>query len=115
MDALDVFPGLLEQFGDDERAAAALISVVRHLPLDLDDPGEEGALLAQQRAMLDEEEPLADLDDAIADVVASVLEIADVTRPRRPVTRQAAKVGRNDPCPCGSGRKFKNCHGRDAS
>jgi hypothetical protein len=21
-------------------------------------------------------------------------------------------VGRNDPCPCGSGRKFKNCHGR---
>ncbi|MCE3283099.1 MAG: secA, partial [Chitinophagaceae bacterium] len=24
------------------------------------------------------------------------------------------KVGRNDPCPCGSGKKFKNCHGRDA-
>jgi uncharacterized protein len=23
-----------------------------------------------------------------------------------------AKTGRNDPCPCGSGRKFKNCHGR---
>jgi preprotein translocase subunit SecA len=24
------------------------------------------------------------------------------------------KVGRNDPCPCGSGKKFKNCHGKDA-
>ncbi|HZH64191.1 MAG TPA: preprotein translocase subunit SecA [Flavisolibacter sp.] len=24
------------------------------------------------------------------------------------------KIGRNDPCPCGSGKKFKNCHGRDA-
>ncbi|WP_370280553.1 SEC-C metal-binding domain-containing protein, partial [uncultured Muribaculum sp.] len=24
------------------------------------------------------------------------------------------KVGRNDPCPCGSGKKFKNCHGRNA-
>ena len=23
------------------------------------------------------------------------------------------KVGRNDPCPCGSGRKFKNCHGKN--
>ncbi|MBQ8774019.1 MAG: SEC-C domain-containing protein, partial [Muribaculaceae bacterium] len=23
------------------------------------------------------------------------------------------KVGRNDPCPCGSGKKFKNCHGRN--
>ena len=25
------------------------------------------------------------------------------------------KVGRNDPCPCGSGKKYKNCHGRDAA
>ena len=28
------------------------------------------------------------------------------------VTREAPKVGRNDPCPCGSGKKFKKCHGR---
>jgi preprotein translocase subunit SecA len=27
------------------------------------------------------------------------------------VKRDAAKVGRNDPCPCGSGKKFKKCHG----
>jgi uncharacterized protein YecA (UPF0149 family) len=27
------------------------------------------------------------------------------------VVRAAPKVGRNDPCPCGSGRKFKQCHG----
>jgi preprotein translocase subunit SecA len=26
----------------------------------------------------------------------------------------AAHVGRNDPCPCGSGKKFKKCHGKDA-
>ena len=26
---------------------------------------------------------------------------------------QAAKVGRNDPCPCGSGRKYKDCHGKN--
>ncbi|MGH8584282.1 MAG: preprotein translocase subunit SecA [Gammaproteobacteria bacterium] len=31
---------------------------------------------------------------------------------RRPVTRQHPKIGRNDPCPCGSGKKFKQCHGR---
>ncbi|MDP2673295.1 MAG: SEC-C metal-binding domain-containing protein, partial [Dehalococcoidia bacterium] len=29
----------------------------------------------------------------------------------RPSTR---KVGRNDPCPCGSGRKYKKCHGSGA-
>jgi len=28
-----------------------------------------------------------------------------------PVIRQGQKVGRNDPCPCGSGKKFKQCHG----
>ena len=26
----------------------------------------------------------------------------------------APKIGRNDPCPCGSGKKYKHCHGRDA-
>jgi preprotein translocase subunit SecA len=30
----------------------------------------------------------------------------------RPVQRQAPKVGRNDPCPCGSGKKYKRCCGR---
>lgn len=29
------------------------------------------------------------------------------------VIRTAPKVGRNDPCPCGSGKKYKNCHGRN--
>ncbi len=29
-----------------------------------------------------------------------------------PVVRDQPKVGRNDPCPCGSGKKFKKCHGR---
>lgn len=28
------------------------------------------------------------------------------------VTREEPKVGRNDPCPCGSGKKFKHCHGQ---
>ena len=29
-----------------------------------------------------------------------------------PFVRAGDKVGRNDPCPCGSGQKFKRCHGR---
>ena len=27
------------------------------------------------------------------------------------VRREGKKVGRNDPCPCGSGKKYKKCHG----
>lgn len=34
------------------------------------------------------------------------------TGPSGPVRREGPKVGRNDPCPCGSGQKFKACHGR---
>ncbi|TNE77494.1 MAG: preprotein translocase subunit SecA [Gammaproteobacteria bacterium] len=30
----------------------------------------------------------------------------------QPFVREGRKVGRNDPCPCGSGKKFKQCHGR---
>ncbi len=32
--------------------------------------------------------------------------------PPAPKRREVAKVGRNDPCPCGSGKKFKKCHGK---
>jgi preprotein translocase subunit SecA len=33
----------------------------------------------------------------------------------KPIVREAAKVGRNDPCPCGSGKKYKKCHGAEAA
>jgi preprotein translocase subunit SecA len=29
-----------------------------------------------------------------------------------PFVREEKKVGRNEPCPCGSGKKYKHCHGR---
>jgi preprotein translocase subunit SecA len=32
----------------------------------------------------------------------------DHTQPHR---RETPKLGRNDPCPCGSGKKYKKCHG----
>ena len=34
--------------------------------------------------------------------------------PQQTVVRKTKKVGRNDPCPCGSGKKYKHCHGRNA-
>ena len=37
----------------------------------------------------------------------------DGTDVKRPVVRKHAKVGRNDPCPCGSGLKYKKCCGRN--
>lgn len=37
----------------------------------------------------------------------------DETGPRKPVKREHMKVYPNDPCPCGSGKKYKNCCGRN--
>ena len=34
------------------------------------------------------------------------------TQPQAPVKRDSSKVGRNDPCPCGSGKKYKDCCGK---
>ncbi|HQZ51546.1 MAG TPA: SEC-C metal-binding domain-containing protein, partial [Chitinophagaceae bacterium] len=38
---------------------------------------------------------------------------AEVAEKQEPIT-VAPKIGRNEPCPCGSGKKYKQCHGKDA-
>ena len=110
---MSAFPELEAAYERDDELAAAMVGVLRHLPPAQDsDPGEQSEYEAQQRE-LDRDAPLADLDDAIDEMVACVLDAAEITRPNRPLTRDAPKVGRNDPCPCGSGRKYKACHGRE--
>jgi preprotein translocase subunit SecA len=42
-------------------------------------------------------------------------EVADAKEknaPKRPFVRKERKIGRNEPCPCGSGKKYKQCHGK---
>ena len=39
----------------------------------------------------------------------------EAARKPQTVKRQTDKVGRNAPCPCGSGKKYKKCHGRSAA
>lgn len=60
----------------------------------------------------------ADAAEAIFALTQTVVEAFDgavsLRRPGRnlaPVVREEPKVGRNDVCPCGSGKKYKRCHG----
>jgi preprotein translocase subunit SecA len=48
-------------------------------------------------------------------IMAHAAATAEGEKPAAPeqVKREGEKVGRNDPCPCGSGKKYKKCHGRD--
>ena len=104
--AIRVLPGLVEL--DDPAVGTTLARLFRFLP---DDEHGTAALVAREL-------PLASLGDAIADVAACVAELYELTLPLRykvdAVRRSSPKVGRNEPCPCGSGRKFKQCHGAAA-
>jgi preprotein translocase subunit SecA len=35
----------------------------------------------------------------------------EIVLPKVTIRRETPKVGRNEPCPCGSGKKYKTCHG----
>jgi uncharacterized protein len=92
----------------DDAVMAALARIFRHLPAETDEEKEVVATL-------DREQPLTTLEEAIEEMVLAVADLQDLTREQRykveTVKRDAPKVGRNDPCPCGSGKKFKHCHG----
>jgi len=100
------FPDLAEM--DDDAVMNALARLYRHLPAETDEEREVVATLER-------EHPLATLDDAIEELVVTVADLADLTSESRykvdTVTRDGPKVGRNEPCPCGSGKKYKHCHG----
>ncbi|TMH10692.1 MAG: UPF0149 family protein [Betaproteobacteria bacterium] len=100
------FPDLAEM--DDDAVMNALARLYRHLPAETDEEREVVATLLR-------EHPLATLDDAIEELVVTVADLADLTSESRykvdTVTRDGPKVGRNEPCPCGSGKKYKHCHG----
>jgi uncharacterized protein len=111
--AMREFPAVFDLADKNDDLSETLVHILRHLPVDPDDDGEDARAMREERAHIDREHPLADLDHAIESVVDAVMDIADITRPREPVVRAQPKVGRNDACPCGSGRKFKQCHGRE--
>ncbi|OGA14995.1 MAG: preprotein translocase subunit SecA [Betaproteobacteria bacterium RIFCSPLOWO2_02_FULL_66_14] len=65
-----------------------------------------------------EEVPQADVAQHVENVRLQHAEyeeaLAEAAEPKKPqpVVRPATKVGRNEPCPCGSGKKYKHCHGK---
>lgn len=53
------------------------------------------------------------LEDALYDLVKAVFDLKQLIDPNIPVVRNEPRVGRNEPCPCGSGKKFKQCCGKN--
>ena len=85
-----------------------LDSLWRHLP-------EQDETQQAMTKALDDEHPLKNLDEAIEALVFDVVDLAQIglaeSHKVETVIREHPKLGRNDPCHCGSGKKFKKCHG----
>ena len=73
---------------------------------------DEAAVIEQQRREAAAKQKMAfEHADVRSAVPADQAPAAEEAAAPQPITRAQPKVGRNDPCPCGSGKKYKQCHG----
>ncbi len=78
---------------------------------------DEAELIEQRRREAAEKEKMAFQHAQASAMAEPVPEDESGAEPesaaqQQPFTRESRKVGRNEPCPCGSGKKFKQCHGK---
>ena len=71
---------------------------------------DEAAAIEQQRREAAAKQKMAFEHAEAGSAVAPAADAPPPAAPQ-PITRAQPKVGRNDPCPCGSGKKYKQCHG----
>ncbi|ADT88037.1 preprotein translocase subunit SecA [Vibrio sp. Vb2880] len=97
-ESFELFEGLLESLKTD---VITILSKVR-----VQQQEEVERMEAQRRAQAEEAARHAQAQHANAD--GSPEQDDD----HQPMVRDERKVGRNEPCPCGSGKKYKQCHGK---
>ena len=88
------------------------IRILSHIQVRREDPAEEEARMRRQAEEMARRMQFK--HDELAPAVAESPEqnAQGATAQAMPVTRDGPKLGRNDPCHCGSGKKYKQCHGR---
>ena len=74
-----------------------------------DIPMQDGSQVREQRARAIDKNKLKEQRNDLLSQAHSNTQERQVTQP----IHVEKKVGRNDPCPCGSGKKYKNCHGKE--
>ena len=100
-EAFELFTSMLDQI---KRESVRVLTAVR-VPTKEEIEAQEEA--RRQQAV----EQLAKAQ-AMHDAVTSKDDGASDSVPDKPIPAVSHKVGRNEPCPCGSGKKYKQCHGR---
>jgi preprotein translocase subunit SecA len=62
--------------------------------------------------MVSRHDSVSGADDALSESMQQTSQSGQGDNKPEPIRNRGARVGRNDPCPCGSGKKYKNCHMR---
>jgi preprotein translocase subunit SecA len=107
-ESFTMFTDLLEHIKHEVVAILAKVQVTREEDVQaLDEQRQTPQALQFQHA--EAQSAFVEPDAAPA---AGVVPVADSESAAQPFIRDAEKVGRNDPCPCGSGKKYKQCHGK---
>ncbi|MDR7010303.1 preprotein translocase subunit SecA [Pseudomonas alcaliphila] len=87
------------------------IRVLSHVQVRREDPAEEEARLRREAEAMAERMQFQHAEASALAAEETGGEEGDVAVAAVPV-RAESKVGRNEPCPCGSGKKYKHCHGQ---
>lgn len=87
------------------------IRVLSHVQVRREDPAEEEARLRREAEALAERMQFQHAEASALAQPEALAEEGDVAVAAAPV-RTEPKIGRNEPCPCGSGKKYKHCHGQ---
>ena len=104
-ESFTLFQELLESIKRDT------IRVLSHVQVRREDPVEEEARLRREAEALAERMQFQHAE-ASAMPVAETEEAAEGDLAVATPVRSEPKIGRNEPCPCGSGKKYKHCHGQ---
>ncbi|MWV16550.1 preprotein translocase subunit SecA [Pseudomonas sp. L-22-4S-12] len=90
------------------------IRVLSHVQIRREDPAEEEARLRREAEAMAQRLQFQHADaSAMALAEPEAADAGEVAQATAPV-RSEVKTGRNEPCPCGSGKKYKHCHGQIA-
>jgi preprotein translocase subunit SecA len=99
-EAFNLFSALLDTVKREVTQVTMMVKVRTEADVEAVEKPAEVENVQYQHASYDEALGTAEADEA------------EGGAPAQPFERQGIKVGRNDPCPCGSGKKYKQCHGK---
>lgn len=101
-EAFELFEGLLNTIKNEVTKVTMLVQVKTEADVEAVEKPVEVENVQYQHA---------DYDEALGAAGAADAEDTGAASASQPIVREGVKVGRNDPCPCGSGKKYKQCHG----